>query len=907
MPVATDKRQRMFNARNLNSLCERFDQKCARVLDGKNPKVAGLLSTIPSGVVYQYTRDAASSFYVFTNDHNQSSVEVELSKLDTKHLDKAGGEVFVDRYVSSFVSTYCDVRTIQRSYELHSRQIDGVDYDVHLGWDDWNSGLSSYVRSYFTDQDSSPSLPPARIHNHKTAVAEILVEGLSEFRILNTYKRYDCWRVSNCGSKTLTVYLQRPDGSSQRESIAPMGCRAFRRRTDGFWLATWPSGVPCNYFFPFVSGDVPFFAGGPPMYGGDDSLAVCQERSAKANNIANPFLLLQWFRSLGGWHDPFIPLDIRGAYPDVYSDPENANTPIGDLIFTWGRARVQIYSSTTGVVSADYTEYFRDTTSFVPTLRNIGIEVDQIGGALGLRTRAANTVVRIYPIDCNVFFTSNTLPYWEISPSLAYFSTIYPAQFWVQNLGSPLAPTSWTAGNDPDWFETMRTLRRRVAVEEGFLNSYNDEVDISEEKVSKVSLTPLGLMVRAATAVGIEAFDANAESDIPSYERTANKFELWTDLRPSKFGALTGGYYNTRYISGTKIYYLQNPTNSSSGWYRNVFPNLSTPSGTSHPAVDCGYIPAGGPWAFSSSVYDANLSRVFTTDPDDPVTENVHGADFWLNKWGAAGGVDATVRILGRPDKTQQLPIQTNTEAPALVRDDVFKDQNQAAMAGMGPWTGAAGITSFQQAWIADIRFLDGDQYFKLPFVEQATVTEYELNGPFYHKIPKSAFLWNLLEWTVRAWTRAIPLCHGEEKCPIFGFDAVGNLVPSTIGNEIQKDTTSTGIDGFYLSEFQYQLCLANGIAARTENDSGGNPYWFVSAADLANYSSKMGFRSYNFDATNAQPYATTPIAASEWIPKRNYGIGETVQMASYETSSGDQYYRAVRYVSLRLPNELSA
>ena len=114
------------------------------------------------------------------------------------------------------------------------------------------------------------------------------------------------------------------------------------------------------------------------MYGGDDSLAVCQERSAKANNIANPFLLLQWFRSLGGWHDPFIPLDIRGPYPDVYSDPENANTPIGDLIFTWGRARVQIYSSTTGVVSADYTEYFRDTTSFVPTLRNIGIEVDQI-------------------------------------------------------------------------------------------------------------------------------------------------------------------------------------------------------------------------------------------------------------------------------------------------------------------------------------------------------------------------------------------------------------------------------------------------------------------------------------------------------------------------------------------------
>ena len=911
MPVATDKRQRMFNARNLNSLYERFDQKCARVLDGKNPKVAGLFSTIPSGVVYQYTRDAASSFYVFKNDHNQSSVEIELSQLDTKHLDKAGGEVFVDRYVSSFVSTYCDVRTIQRSYELHSRQIDGVDYDVHLGWDDWNSGLSSYVRSYFTDQDSSPSLPPARIHNHKTAVAEILVEGLSEFRILNTYKRYDCWRVSNCGPKTLTVYLQRPDGSSQRESIAPMGCRAFRRRTDGFWLATWSSGVPCNYFFPYVSGDTPFFAGGPPMYGGDDSLAVCQERSAKANNIANPFLLLQWFRSLGGWHDPFIPLDIRGAYPDVYSDPENANTPIGNLIFTWGRARVQIYSSTTGVVSADYTEYFRDTTSFVPTLRNIGIEVDQIGGALGLRTRAANTIVRIYPIDCNVFFNSNTLPYWEISPSLAYFSTIYPAQFWVQNLGSPSAPTSWSAGNDPDWFETMRTLRRRVAVEEGFLNSYDDEVDISEEKVSKVSLTPLGLMVRAATAVGIEAFDANAESDIPNYEAVANKFELWTESRPKGFTQAIG-WSGTRYVSGTKIYYLQNPANSSSGWYRNVFPNLSTPSGTSHPAVDCAYIPAGGPWAFSSSVYDANLSRVFTTDPDDPVTENVHGADFWINKWGAAGGVDASVRVLGRPDQTQQLPIQTTTEAPALVRDDVFKDQNQAAMAGMGPWTGAAGITSFQQAWISDIRFLDGEQYFKLPFVEQATVTEYDLNGPFYHKIPKSAFLWNLLEWTVRAWTRAIPLCLGQTICPIFGFNAIGNLVVSNLWQEFPLSAMDTGTEGgegvFYLNEYQYNVCLANGIVAHYGTYPAGGTYWYVSQTALATYSAGKGFKSYNFDTTNAQPNIATPVAATAWIPMRSYGVGETIQMASYfDDILNQQFYRAVRYVSLRLPNELSA
>ncbi len=242
----------------------------------------------------------------------------------------------------------------------------------------------------------------------------------------------------------------------------------------------------------------------------------------------------------------------------------------------------------------------------------------------------------------------------------------------------------------------------------------------------------------------------------------------------------------------------------------------------------------------------------------------------------------------------------------------VFKDQNQAAMAGMGPWSGAAGITSFQQAWIADIRFLDGEQYFKLPFVEQATVTEYDLNGPFYHKIPKSAYLWNLLEWTVRAWTRAIPLCLGQTICPIFGFNAIGDLVVSNLWQEFPLSAMDTGTEGgegvFYLNEYQYNVCLANGIVAHYGTYPAGGTYWYVSQTALATYSASKGFKSYNFDTTNAQPNIATPVAATAWIPMRSYGVGETVQMASYfDDILNQQFYRAVRYVSLRLPNELSA
>lgn len=914
MPFALDKRDRMFNARNLNGLYARFDQKCARVLDGKSPKVAkkpydepsqfefGL--DVPYGVTYTYTLITEGAYL---ENYDQAQASVELSKLENAHLDTAGGQIYVDKYPIAGESFTCDVKQIHFSFELLRREVDGVLYDVHLGWDE-NGALNSYVRGSLGAD--VPTLPPGRIHKHKVAVAEIELKGPREFRIFNTYQRFDCWRVHNLSDNTATVFLQNPDGSSQRESVGPYGCRSFRRKADGTWATTWPSGSQCQYFFPFFRGDVPYFAGGPPMYDWPVSPFVAHERSERANNVANPFVLTQWFRALGGWHDPFIPFDIRQTYPDVYGDPENANTPIGDLIFSWGRARVQVYNTLTNAVIADYMKVFRDTNLFVETLRSIGVEVEQIGGALGLRTVEGNTGIRIYPVDCNVFFT-DTLPYWEISPTLAYFSTVYPKQAWTQNLLNPLSATSWTAGNEPDWFETMRTLRRRVAVEEGFLNAYDDEVDISEEKVSRVSLTPLGLMVRAATAVGILSFDANAMSDLPSYERTANKFELWTESQAAGFSPAIG-WSGTRYTSGVKVYYLQTPA-SSSGWYKHVFPNLSAPASDYFPAVDCGYVPVGGPWGFSSSVYDANLSRVYSTDPNDPVIENVHGSDFWVNKWGGAGGVDATVRILGQPNQTLQLPVQTTTATPDLVADDIFKDLNAPTMAGLAPWTGSiTANTGFNQSHLAEIRWRDTDQYFNLPYVVQSDAINYTLNGAFYHKIPKTAYLWNLLEWTVRAWTRAIPLCLGEVACPINGFDGSGNLEPSRLGIQIPKDLTTTGIEGgqavFYLSEAQHNVCLANGIVSQTADDPSGNPYWYVSQSALAGYCGSKGFNAYNFDATNAQPNLVTPIAATAWIPLRAYGVGETVEIASYfDDILNQEYYRAVRYVSLRLPNELSA
>ena len=471
MPFAIDRKDRMWNARNLNDLYARFDNKCARALDGKTPFVVGLGSKIPFGVQYDYSRDPDTSFYVFGSTLTQTQIAVELSKLETKHQDKEGGQVYVDKYVTAFNSNDCNIAAIQKSFEVHKRIVDDIEYDVHLGWDDWDSGYLSYVRSYFSSVSSVPSLPPGRIHNHKIAVAEIRLEGVATFKILNSYKRFDCWRVHNCGSRDMKVLLQLPDESAQIHTVPAMGCRSFRRRADGSWATTWRDGTPCVYFFPYFSGDVPYFAGGPPMYGQPDSLAVCMERSAKANNIANPFILLQWMRAMGAWVDARYTYDIRAMYPE-YADPTNANTFIGDAVFTWGRARVQIYSSLTGEVFEDYIRVFSGTTLFLEQLNRVGINVEVSGDLLVMTSKMPNAIIRIYPIDCNVFF-GDPNPFWQINPTTTYISIAYPSYYYTQNVATPNAATQWIAGNVPTWMERMRDLRARIAVEEGFINSYD--------------------------------------------------------------------------------------------------------------------------------------------------------------------------------------------------------------------------------------------------------------------------------------------------------------------------------------------------------------------------------------------------------------------------------------------------
>ena len=133
----------------------------------------------------------------------------------------------------------------------------------------------------------------------------------------------------------------------------------------------------------------------------------------------------------------------------------------------------------------------------------------------------------------------------------------------------------------------------------------------------------------------------------------------------------------------------------------------------------------------------------------------------------------------------------------------------------------------------------------------------------------------------------------------MLGVLTIGMVLLGTSGLEF-------GGPSFYLTEQVYDLLIANGIICYYDFDSGGNQYWFVNAANLASYSASQGFIAYNFDAENGQPYASPPVAATGYFIKRNYSFGETNQISSYYVpSTSTQYFERLRYVNVRLSNDL--
>lgn len=917
MGFAPSRKAKMFNARNLNNLYARADRKVYLALQGKSPLLADNWTlTHPAGVWYVFTSGVPKRLHddgsgipgigtVYRLNHDQAAVPLELAKLDSVSLDTAGQQVFCDRWTYATDPTPdADVLAIHYSFETHRRVINDVAYDVHLGLqppDPWFTGgdpQSSWVRSVFAATALPPYFPPGRSHKHKLAVAEVACEGINQFVIKKEWTRYDCWRIHNLSEFSLTLVLEFPNGSSARQTIPPYECRTARRAANGLWISVWaPSypDLPTCYFWPYVTGDIPLFAGGPPQRWTETTnsgQALALERSQSSNNLANPWIILEWMRMLKAATDPRAPYNAWDNYQDFYEDPQNDGNAIGDCVFTWGRARLMDANGNEQIITIP------NVAALIPTLAGYGISGSVAGNTLNIANRSRWT--RIYALDCNLFTNSNSdlagaYRYWDISGASPSFDVTYPPVYCRQTKPDDInqwTASAWSTATAPNIFDTIGALRRKVLVEAGWMASETEFPEIPEAfAASVVTLTPLGLMMRVPTTTPV--YDVAVQVDGTfEYEGGLQGVSpyYWAGLYPRliRYGVSPDVVPDDNYWAADIQWLLATPGNVNGiNFYafRDLFPSVNA-YGTdgNYPAIWTAYIPAGGPWGYSRTVYDFEIRRCFEITAEEDTFSN--GADFWINKWGGPGGVDASVRIPGEPDIMPQyryLSSDTTEGYERVATDDIWFDSTLPLRAG----------TSFQNADAND--GFDGVTLIHPEPNDRASVQPYSILPPYqlHQKIPKTAWLWDLLEYHVRAWRRSYRHVKGEHDIPVAAGRALISCLDSAGSGE------EFGEYVIYLTFEGYSDLLANGVPCRSDGVASTSPY-FVTIDNLAAFIDRRGF-SYLLDTIQYPPSYPSGVV----IPKRRYGPAETTEsLGLYSVQYSWYRYAQHRFVDLRFQGE---
>ena len=913
MGFAPFRKAGMWNARNLSELYARADRKLYLALGGKTPLLADQWAmAFPAGVWYVFTSGTPKRLHddgsgipgigtTYRLNHDQATVETEASKLDSVHVDFVGGQVFLDKWLYAGDATpSIDVLPIHYSLALLTRTIQGRQFDCHLGLnpaDVWLPGeldRSSYVRSVFSATGLSPYLPPGRIHRHHRAVAEVAIEGPAEFTIKRDWLRFDCWRVHNCSPNTIRVLLE-SDVAPGIVTIPAFECRTFRRVPDRGWLTSWggSDGAPTCHFWPYLTGDVPFFAGGPPASwsksaGSGQALAL--ERSQSANNLANPWSFLEWQHVIRATLDPRTPYDVRGNYGEFYADPSNDEALIGDCVHTWGRARLANATEEKIVEIKGTGDLFR-------VLALEGIVCSVSGGTLTISNRSPWT--RIYPLDCSAFQEAKDADagnrFWDISGASPSFSVAYPSRYAIQpspstGWGNRWTGMTWATVDAPSIFDTIDTLRRRVLVELLWMATPDEEVRIPEAwQVSPVTLTPFGLMIRIPTVsptydVAVQ-FDGTTEFE--GFQDDSGLFPRYIAQGISPNAASRADNY-----WASDMHVLLAPPLTVGGFnpqWRELFPTISTDLLGVAPVVWTAYVPAGGPWSYSRTVYDWEVNRAFELSTEGDIFSM--GADFWVNKWGGAGGIDASVRVPGLPNLTEQITTTEpalETESPgSFLRpagaDDVWFDVYKPLRAGTT-------IIGYGAA-----HGFDGQTYIHHDPQDGTSVHPYWPSYPyqFFQKIAKTAWLWDLLEYSVRDWTRIYRRVRGEYDIPVGegrnlydGLDAAGR------GEEAAGYCQ-------YLTFQGYSDLAALALPVRDDGVNVATPYYIL-LDDLAAWLRTNDF-AYNLDVVAI----TGTYPSGVIVPLRSYGPAETVQDISlYSITYARRRSAQLRFVDLRLQGE---
>jgi len=514
---------------------------------------------------------------------------------------------------------------------------------------------------------------------------------------------------------------------------------------------------------------------------------------------------------------------------------------------------------------------FPGVGSLVQRLEGLGITVVQ--NATSIELTSDRGLIEISPVDCNIF-SDQTAPKWEIGSSPVTISTIYPQS------------SFWTAGNEATIFDKAIDVRRRLAVEQGFLNNYDDVHDITEDRVGLLRLTPQGLVCSTGNPVGI---DGDLLIDFEAY---ATSGQLYIKSHNPGFGV--GAWQNFSFSSSDETVLIgPSKVNNVTGQWFNLFPtkigsNIATSTLLYQGSINAAFVPPGGPWGFSSSNYDNELMRARFGDPDQ-ASDSGFEADFWVNKWGGPNGVDASVRIPGSPNNTPKF-VEGPTGLFQAGIDDIFKDQQGSRFASTVPLQTSNTVATYQDQ-LTSIKFDNGghiDDVFDIPYRPLLTQNGGLGCGPFFHKIPKSAWLWNLLQWRLDSWTRSHCLCT-MDKAP---------ELPQFFGTGYEPDF---GEDAWYLDQAGYDLLTGYGVQCFQGQDSFGTDYWFVPPQNLQTWCRRFGFTSGNWQTENGQPTESPVVASTRVKDYRSYSERETQQVISYfDATVNAQKYMTLSFVDLR-------
>jgi hypothetical protein len=305
-------------------------------------------------------------------------------------------------------------------------------------------------------------------------------------------------------------------------------------------------------------------------------------------------------------------------------------------------------------------------------------------------------------------------------------------------------------------------------------------------------------------------------------------------------------------------------------------------------SINAAFIPPGGPWGFASGNYDNELMRATYGDPDHASTSGFE-ADFWVNKWGGPNGADASVRILGSPNKTPKFAEGPDGLLQESV-DDVFRDKLGSRFASTVPLQTLTTVATYRDA-LTSIKFDNGgyiSSTFDVPYRPLLTLNGGPGSGPFIHKIPKSAWLWNLLQWRLDSWTESACLC-------------TQNLAPGLpifFGTGYEPDFD---LDAWYLDQAGFDLLSGNGVQCFRGEDSFSTEYFFVPPQNLQTWCRKFGFTSGNWQTENGQPTEFPAVVATRVKDYRSYSERETQKVISYfDATANAQEYMTLSFVDLK-------